>query len=105
MTFRLDLKHGIDISSDQREIILLSDTGLYHVKDFGKTYLVNGERMSPNSTNGGHKNAYQQTADSCQLKSPNKMKSTIFDCKEKCKKLKKLDKFPVPAFLQFVRYE
>ena len=51
MIFRLDLKQGIYISSDEREIILPSDTGFDDIEDLRKTYFVNGERKSPNSTN------------------------------------------------------
>ena len=49
MIFRLDLDQGINVDSfEEGEIILPSDTGFYHVKDFENTYFVNGERMSAN---------------------------------------------------------
>ena len=44
MIFKLDINQGIYIcSGEEGEIIIPSETGVFNVEDYDKTYVVNGE--------------------------------------------------------------
>ena len=51
MIFKLEVKHGIYIHSEEEgEIILPSDSGAFTVEEYGKTFVVNGEPVSSSTS-------------------------------------------------------
>lgn len=44
MVFKLDVNRGIYICSEEDEIVIPTETGVFKVEDFTKTYVVNGEQ-------------------------------------------------------------
>ena len=51
MVFKLDVSRGIYICSEEEgEIIIPTETGVFKVEDFTKTYVVNGDFTNQNAT-------------------------------------------------------
>ena len=51
MIYKVDMAQGIYICCEQEgEIIIPTETGVFHVEDYSKTYVVNGEPTQPTSS-------------------------------------------------------